>query len=109
MRSSSGGPGRGPGRRTRRARALQRREAWNLPDVIGESYRLSSRPEANFVSFAWWLRRPSNERDWQPDVARLATAEIRGEQVTVRNVRNFRYRSATDFDERWEERRLDLG
>jgi hypothetical protein len=26
----------------------------------------------------------------------------------VRNVRNFRYRSRTDFDERWEERRFDL-
>jgi hypothetical protein len=52
--------------------------------------------------------RPSNARDWQPDVARVATAEIRGERVTVRNVRNFRYRSETDFDERWEERRLDL-
>ena len=52
--------------------------------------------------------RPSNARDWQPDVARTATAEIQGERVTVRNVRNFRYRSETDFDERWEERRLDL-
>ena len=52
--------------------------------------------------------RPSNALDWQPDVARVATAEIRDQRVTVRNVRNFRYRSATDFDERWEERRLDL-
>jgi len=52
--------------------------------------------------------RPSNSRDWQPDVARAATAEIRGDHVTVGNVRNFRYRSAADFDERWEERRLDL-
>jgi len=62
------------------------------------------------VAFSWWLlRRPSNTRDWQPDVARVATAEVRGEQVTVKNVRNFRYRSEKDFDERWEERRLDLG
>jgi hypothetical protein len=52
--------------------------------------------------------RPSNTRDWQPDVARVATAEIRGDRVSVRNVRNFRYRSETDFDEIWEERRLDL-
>ena len=28
--------------------------------------------------------------------------------MTVRNVRNFRYRSVEDFDERWEERRFDL-
>ena len=52
--------------------------------------------------------RPSNARDWQPDVARVATAEIQAGRVTVKNVRNFRYRSVTDFDERWEERRLDL-
>jgi len=61
------------------------------------------------LPFAWWhARRPSNTRDWQADVARLATAEVDGEQLTVRNVRNFRYRSRTDFDERWEERRFDL-
>ena len=59
--------------------------------------------------FAWWhAQRPSNRRDWQPDVARLATAEIQGDHLTVKNVRNFRYRSAIDFDERWEERHFDL-
>jgi hypothetical protein len=41
-------------------------------------------------------------------VARLATAEVQGDRVTVKNVRNFRYRSVDDFDERWEERRFDL-
>jgi len=57
----------------------------------------------------WWRGlRPSNDRDWRPDVARLATAEVRGDLVTVRNVRNFRYRSVDDFDERWEERSYDL-
>lgn len=61
------------------------------------------------LALAWWYsRRPSNTRDWQPDVARVATAEIEGHRATVKNVRNFHYRSATDFDERWEERRLDL-
>jgi hypothetical protein len=59
--------------------------------------------------FAWWGSLvPSNSRDWQPDVARAPTAVIDGNLVTVTNVRNFRYRSETDFDERWEERRLDL-
>ena len=29
--------------------------------------------------------------------------------MTVRNVRNFRYRTKTDFDEHWEQRRFDLG
>ena len=59
--------------------------------------------------FAWWYaQRPSHMREWQPDVARLATAEIQGHHVTVKNVRNFRYRSTIDFDERWEERHFDL-
>ena len=58
---------------------------------------------------AWWgSLAPSNTRDWQPDVARAPTAVIDGNLVTVTDVRNFRYRSETDFDERWEERRLDL-
>jgi hypothetical protein len=58
---------------------------------------------------AWWRsRKPSNSRDWRPDVARLATGDVRGDRLTVRNVRNFRYRSVEDFDERWEERTYDL-
>jgi hypothetical protein len=61
------------------------------------------------VVVIWWLRiEPSNDRDWQPDVARLPRATVEGDHVTIRNVRNFRYRSASDYDERWEERRYDL-
>jgi hypothetical protein len=61
------------------------------------------------VVFAWWgSLTASNSRDWQPDVARAATATIAGDIVTVHDVRNFHYRSETDYDERWEERRLDL-
>jgi len=46
----------------------------------------------------WWNGlKPSNERDWQPEVARLAYATIDGDLVTVHNVRNFDYRSETDF------------
>jgi hypothetical protein len=41
-------------------------------------------------------------------VARLAAAELEGDELLVRNVRNFSYRTVTDFDERWEERRFDL-
>jgi len=61
------------------------------------------------VVIAWWgSLAPSNSRDWQPDVAREPAATIDGNVVTVENVRNFHYRSETDFDERWEERRFDL-
>jgi hypothetical protein len=57
----------------------------------------------------WWLSiEASNDRDWQPAVGRLPTASFEGDLVTIRNVRNFDYRSETDFDERWEERTYDL-
>lgn len=54
------------------------------------------------------LVRPSNERDWNADQARMTTAEIVGDVVTIRNVRNATYRSTTDFDVHWETRRYDL-
>lgn len=63
---------------------------------------------AALVAFWWRGQRPSNDRDWRPEVARLATAEVQGDRVTVRNVRNFRYRGVEEFDERWEERTYDL-
>jgi len=61
------------------------------------------------IFVGWWRSlKPSNDRDWRADVARLATAVVAGDRVTVRNVRNFSYRSIDDFDERWEERTFDL-
>jgi hypothetical protein len=61
------------------------------------------------VLTVWWLSIPArNDRDWQPDVARTATAEWQGSAVTVRGVRDFDYRTETDFTERWQTRRYDL-
>jgi hypothetical protein len=57
----------------------------------------------------WWLSiRPSNDREWQPDVSRIPTAERQGSVLTVRDVRDFDYRTESDFTERWDERRYDL-
>ena len=59
--------------------------------------------------FAWWSTiRPSNDHDWQPDVARNATATIDDDHLVVHNVRNFNWRSDQDFDQRWEQRSYDL-
>jgi len=57
---------------------------------------------------AWLAIPPSNERDWQPDVATLAFAHIHGDRVIVRNVRNTEYRSETDYTVHLEDRTLDL-
>jgi len=61
------------------------------------------------VLIVWWRGiEPANERDWQPDVARLAYAEIEGDSVTVRNIRNFDYRSETDYTPAYYDKRFDL-
>ena len=58
---------------------------------------------------AWWLTiPPRNDRDWSPDVARLPRATITGSRVTIENVRNFDYRTETDYTERWETRTVNL-
>src|SRR4030095_5082672 len=51
------------------------------------------------VVLVWWLRiPPSNNRDWKPDVAVLPYAEINGNEILVHNIRNCDYRTETDFD-----------
>jgi Domain of unknown function (DUF4105) len=52
--------------------------------------------------------KPSNDRDWQQDVAETAWAEINGDEVTVHNVRNCDYRTETDFTPHWETRTVRL-
>ena len=61
------------------------------------------------VLLGWWLSLPpSNDRDWQPSVAQLPSAEIHGDKLVIRNLRNFDYRSETDFTPHWETRSYDL-
>jgi hypothetical protein len=58
---------------------------------------------------AVWLQIPaSNDRDWQPEVALTPYFTMNGDTTTIHNVRNFNYRSETDFDPRWETRTYDL-
>lgn len=57
----------------------------------------------------WWGGiLPSASRDWAPDVARLPHGEIQGDVLTLHDVRDFDYRSETDFEPRYDERRYDL-
>jgi len=58
---------------------------------------------------SWWLTlKPSNDRPWQPDVAQTAWAAINGDEITIHNVRNCDYRTATDFTPHWETRTVWL-
>ncbi len=57
----------------------------------------------------WWsTARPSHDRDWADDVARLMHAEVSGSHVVINNVRNFEWRSKDDYTPRWETREYDL-
>ncbi len=57
----------------------------------------------------WWLTlSPTNDSDWQPDVAQKAWADIQGDEVTLHNVRNCDYRTATDFTPHWETRTVRI-
>ncbi len=57
----------------------------------------------------WWLSlKPSNERDWQPDVAVLPYADFAGNSVTIHNIRNCDYRTETDFDVRYYDKAFNL-
>jgi len=58
---------------------------------------------------AWFFAiEPSNDRDWQTDVAVLPSATIEGDLVTVRNIRNFSYRSETDYTPAYYDKTFDL-
>ena len=68
---------------------------------------------AVFVAFGlvlgWWLTlKPSNNGNWQPDVAQLAWADINGDEFTFHNVRNCDYRTATDYAAHWDTRTVRL-
>jgi len=57
----------------------------------------------------WWLTlKPSNDGNWQPDVAQLAWADINGDEFTFYNVRNCDYRTDTDYTPHWETRTVRL-
>ena len=58
---------------------------------------------------AWWNTiTPSHDRDWQPEVAVLPYATVDGNRVTLHNIRNFEYRSDTDFTPRYYDKTFDL-
>ena len=61
------------------------------------------------VVVIWWLGlSPTNDSNWQADVARVAWAEVQGDEVTFHNVRNCDYRTEDDYSARWETRTVHL-
>jgi uncharacterized protein DUF4105 len=60
------------------------------------------------VLVVWGNATPRNDRDWQPEVAVLPYADIKGDLVTVHNIRNFDYRTETDFTPAYYDKTFDL-
>jgi len=57
----------------------------------------------------WWLNiSPSNDRQWQQDVEKLAYATIEGDLVTVHDIRNFDYKSEFDYRPAYYTKTYDL-
>lgn len=62
------------------------------------------------IVLAWWLLLPPrNDRDWEPDVAKLPYAEVNASSVTLRNIRDCDYRSEREYTVRHYDRTFDLG
>ena len=60
------------------------------------------------LAVLWSSREPTNDRDWQTDLAVLAHATIDGD-VTVHNIRSFDYRSETAYMHAYYDKTFDLG
>lgn len=60
-----------------------------------------------YLAFAITVK-PSNGRDWSPDLAVLPYAEFEGDLVTVRNIRNFKYASVLEYTPGYYDKTFDL-
>jgi hypothetical protein len=61
------------------------------------------------VLLGWWLSlTPSHDRVWADDVSRMLVSHVDGDRLVLQNVRNFEWRTETDYTPRWETRDYDL-
>ena len=60
------------------------------------------------VLIGWLSMEPSNDRNWQPNVAVLPYATVDGDAITVHNIRNCDYRTETDYTISYYDKTFDL-
>jgi hypothetical protein len=63
---------------------------------------------AVILSWWWFAIQPSNDREWQADLVKLPYATIKGDLVTVYNIRNVDYRSEFDYTPAYYTKTFDL-
>lgn len=57
----------------------------------------------------WYFSIPAlQNRDWNPEVAKILSYERTGNLVTLHNIRNFDWKPDGSYTERWETRHLNL-
>jgi hypothetical protein len=61
-----------------------------------------------YAIFIKTIGTPSNDRDWTEDQMILPTAQFINDYVTIRNIRNFDYRTAEDYTPRYYDKTYDL-
>lgn len=84
--------------------------AWRVGRGQADRRLLSAYSMAFFLALLGWLAlSPRQDRIWADDVAqRLHVVSFDGRQVVLDNVRDFTWRSETDYDARWARREYDL-
>lgn len=63
---------------------------------------------ALFAVYYFGFITPDPHQDWAPEQSRMSIVDIQGDEILVRNVRNFTWHSATDFTPGWYDRTYDL-
>lgn len=62
-----------------------------------------------FIALLWFFNlQPSNDRDWDKEVAHSVDFKKENDLITVYNVRNFHWHGENDYDEKWETRQYYL-
>jgi hypothetical protein len=78
----------------------RRRENWTLTAIFALAFA--------GMLIGWWSLQPRQDRDWADDVAQQLRAEVHGNRVLLHQVRDFDWRSDSDYTPRWQTREYDL-
>lgn len=65
-------------------------------------------PAFGALLMGWRRISPSNHRLWADEVAQMTNGSVDGNRVSLHNVRNFDWRTNTDYTPRWETRLYEL-
>jgi len=80
------------------------------------AFRLTSLQRSAFIALAvalltavgYLIHRPSNDRSWKPEVARLPQLEVESNRLSITDLRDFRWNSKETFVERWANATYDI-